>query len=34
LAQQWDQAYVFFKHEDEGIGPKLAAEFIEITGAA
>jgi len=34
LAQQWVQAYVFFKHEDEGIGPKLAAEFIEITGAA
>ena len=33
LAQQWNQAYVFFKHEDEGIGPKLAAEFIEITGA-
>ena len=30
LAQQWDHAYVFFKHEDEGIGPKLAAEFLEL----
>ncbi|HEY7221098.1 MAG TPA: DUF72 domain-containing protein [Candidatus Binatia bacterium] len=31
LAQQWDHAYVFFKHEDEGIGPKLAAEFLELS---
>lgn len=31
LSQPWDHAYVFFKHEDEGIGPKLAAEFIELT---
>ena len=30
LAQQWDHAYVFFKHEDEGMGPKLAAEFLEL----
>jgi uncharacterized protein YecE (DUF72 family) len=30
LSQQWDHAYIFFKHEDEGIGPKLAAEFLEI----
>ena len=30
LSQQWDQAYVFFKHEDEGIGPKLAAEFLDL----
>ncbi|MGH7783693.1 MAG: DUF72 domain-containing protein [Candidatus Binatia bacterium] len=28
LSQPWDHAYVFFKHEDEGIGPKLAGEFI------
>lgn len=27
LAQPWDRAFVFFKHEDEGTGPKLAAEF-------
>jgi uncharacterized protein YecE (DUF72 family) len=26
-AQAWDDAYVFFKHEDAGAGPKLAAEF-------
>jgi uncharacterized protein YecE (DUF72 family) len=30
LSQQWDDAYIFFKHEDEGIGPKLAAEFLEL----
>jgi uncharacterized protein YecE (DUF72 family) len=30
LSQPWDHAYVFFKHEDEGIGPKLAAEFLEL----
>jgi uncharacterized protein YecE (DUF72 family) len=30
LAQQWDHAYIFFKHEDEGIGPKLAGEFLEL----
>jgi uncharacterized protein YecE (DUF72 family) len=29
LAQSWDHAYIFFKHEDDGIGPKIAAEFIE-----
>ncbi len=29
-AQDWKTAYVFFKHEDEGTGPKLAAEFIEL----
>ncbi len=30
LSQPWDRAYVFFKHEDEGIGPKLAAEFLGL----
>ncbi|HEY1236169.1 MAG TPA: DUF72 domain-containing protein [Candidatus Binatia bacterium] len=30
LSQQWDHAYVFFKHEDEGIGPKLAAQFLDL----
>lgn len=29
-AQNWKTAYVFFKHEDEGTGPKLAAEFVEL----
>jgi uncharacterized protein YecE (DUF72 family) len=26
-ARRWSTAYVFFKHEDEGIGPKLAAKL-------
>jgi uncharacterized protein YecE (DUF72 family) len=29
-AQKWKDAFVFFKHEDEGVGPKLAAQFIEL----
>jgi uncharacterized protein YecE (DUF72 family) len=33
-SQGWDQAYVFFKHEDAGIGPKLAARFLELAGTA
>lgn len=28
--QNWEEAFVFFKHEDEGTGPKLAAEFIRL----
>lgn len=27
--QPWDEAYVFFKHEDAGTGPRLAEEFVE-----
>jgi uncharacterized protein YecE (DUF72 family) len=30
-SQGWSDAYVFFKHEDEGTGPKLAKQFIELT---
>jgi uncharacterized protein YecE (DUF72 family) len=30
LSRDWEHAYVFFKHEDEGIGPKLATEFLEL----
>jgi uncharacterized protein YecE (DUF72 family) len=26
----WERAFVFFKHEDEGAGPRLAARFREI----
>lgn len=26
--QGWDEAFVFFKHEDEGAGPRMAAEFV------
>ncbi len=29
--QNWKQAFVFFKHEDEGTGPRLAAEFIQLS---
>jgi uncharacterized protein YecE (DUF72 family) len=32
--QNWKSAFVFFKHEDEGTGPKLAARFIELSGPA
>jgi hypothetical protein len=24
---EWAQAYVYFKHEDEGKGPKFAMDF-------
>jgi len=29
-AQNWKDTYVFFKHEDEATGPKLAARFIKL----
>src|SRR2546425_8073704 len=28
--QKWKDAFVFFKHEDEGTGPKLAAQFLKL----
>ena len=28
-AQAWDEAYVFFKHEEAGTGPRLARELLE-----
>jgi uncharacterized protein YecE (DUF72 family) len=28
--QKWKDAFIFFKHEDEGVGPKLAASFIDL----
>jgi uncharacterized protein YecE (DUF72 family) len=31
-AQDWDEVYVFFKHEDVGAGPKLAARFLNLAG--
>ncbi len=34
LAQEWDHAYIFFKHEDEGIGPRLAGQFLALPGSA
>jgi len=30
--QQWSDTFVFFKHEDEGTGPKLAAQFLQLAG--
>jgi uncharacterized protein YecE (DUF72 family) len=33
-ARAWKDAYVFFKHEDEGIGPKLAAKFRALVGGS
>jgi uncharacterized protein YecE (DUF72 family) len=32
-AQGWDRAFVFFKHEDAGKGPALAARFRTLVGA-
>jgi uncharacterized protein YecE (DUF72 family) len=29
----WDDLYAFFKHEDEGTGPRLAARFRELVEA-
>ncbi|MGK7312113.1 MAG: DUF72 domain-containing protein [Candidatus Longimicrobiales bacterium M2_2A_002] len=30
--QEWGETYAFFKHEEEGTGPKLAARFMEAAG--
>jgi uncharacterized protein YecE (DUF72 family) len=30
--QQWQEAFVFFKHEDEGKGPEMAKRFLELAG--
>lgn len=32
LEQPWEEAWVFFKHEDEGKGPALALSMIELLG--
>lgn len=32
-SQEWQAAYVFFKHEDEGTGPKLATQFRKLAEA-
>jgi uncharacterized protein YecE (DUF72 family) len=28
----WTDAFVYFKHEESGIGPKLAKQMIELLG--
>jgi uncharacterized protein YecE (DUF72 family) len=33
-AQEWKTTYVFFKHEDEGTGPRLAAQFVALSELA
>ncbi|MEP6922527.1 MAG: DUF72 domain-containing protein [bacterium] len=30
--QNWAETFVFFKHEDEGTGPKLAGQFLKLAG--
>jgi uncharacterized protein YecE (DUF72 family) len=32
--QKWQEVFLFFKHEDEGTGPKLAAEFLSYVANA
>jgi uncharacterized protein YecE (DUF72 family) len=29
-SQKWKQAFVFFKHEDEAAGPRMAMEFLAL----
>ncbi|MBI4409894.1 MAG: DUF72 domain-containing protein [Gemmatimonadetes bacterium] len=31
--QHWSEAFVFFKHEEAGTGPKLARRFLELVEA-
>lgn len=30
--QKWEDAFVFFKHEEEGKGPAMAKRFLELAG--
>jgi uncharacterized protein YecE (DUF72 family) len=32
--QDWRDAFVFFKHEDQGRGPRLAQRFLELNAKA
>jgi uncharacterized protein YecE (DUF72 family) len=32
LSQKWKRVFVFFKHEEEAIGPKMAMHFRELAG--
>jgi uncharacterized protein YecE (DUF72 family) len=31
--QNWKEIFLFFKHEDAGTGPKLAAQFLKLNAA-
>jgi uncharacterized protein YecE (DUF72 family) len=33
-AQAWIEAFVFFKHEDAGTGPRLAAQFMDAVSGS
>lgn len=33
-SQGWNEAYVFFKHENAGAGPRMAARLLELLGGA
>ncbi len=30
--QAWDRVFVFFKHEDEAAGPRMAERFLQLVG--
>jgi uncharacterized protein YecE (DUF72 family) len=30
--QGWKDAFVFFRHEDEGKGPQMAKRFLDLAG--
>ena len=32
--QDWKETFLFFKHEDAGTGPKLAAQFLQLANAS
>ena len=32
MAPQWDDVFVYFKHEDEGKGPEFAKMFVDALG--
>jgi uncharacterized protein YecE (DUF72 family) len=34
LAQKWERAFIFFKHEEEAMGPKIAMRFRELAGGS
>jgi hypothetical protein len=30
--QNWQDTFIFFKHEEEGKGPAMAKRFLELAG--
>ena len=33
VGREWTDAFVFFKHEEKGVGPKLAAQFTALAAS-